>query len=87
MKTLRIFTLRNCPYCKQALSYIDELTETNEMYKGIKLEIIDEKEQKELADSYDYYYVPSFYYKEKKLSEGAVTMEKVQSLLNYVSEN
>ena len=81
---LTLFILRDCPFCKRALKYIDELKEEHPEYKEIELDIIDEREQKELADSYDYYYVPTFYLGEKKLHEGGIYKNEVQGLFEEV---
>ena len=81
---LTLFILRDCPFCKRALKYIDELKEEHPEYKAIELNIIDEEEQKELADSYDYYYVPTFYLGEKKLHEGGIYKNEVEDLFETV---
>jgi len=80
MKQIKLFILNNCPYCKQALQYLNEYQQ-EEIYKDIVIEKIEEREQKEIADQYDYYYVPSFYIDEKKVHEGAVTKEIVKNIL------
>jgi len=80
MKQKKLFILNNCPYCKQALQYLNEYQQ-EEIYKDIVIEKIEEREQKEIADQYDYYYVPSFYIDEKKVHEGAVTKEIVKNIL------
>jgi glutaredoxin len=81
---LTVFILRNCPFCKRALQYITELKKENPEFKNIKLDIIDEEERKELADSYDYYYVPTFYMGKEKLHEGAIYKKEVSALLQRV---
>ena len=81
---LTLFILRDCPFCKKALKYIDELKEEYPEFKSIELDIIDEQEQKKLADSYDYYYVPTFYLGEKKLHEGGIYKNEVQGLFEEV---
>ena len=81
---LTLFILRDCPFCKRALKYIDELKEEHPEFKSIELDIIDEQEQKALADSYDYYYVPTFYLGEKKLHEGGIYKNEVKDLFEMV---
>ena len=81
---LTLFILRDCPFCKRALQYIDELKEEHPEYKAIELNIVDEQEQKALADSYDYYYVPTFYLGEKKLHEGGIYKNEVKDLFEAV---
>jgi len=81
MKDLKLFILTNCPYCQQALKYIEELQQ-EEKYRDIKYQLIDERKEKALADSYDYYYVPTFYLDEKKVHEGIVSKEQVQAIFD-----
>jgi len=77
---LTLFVLNGCPFCKRALKYICELKEEHPEFKSIELDIIEEQEQKELADSYDYYYVPTFYLGKKKLHEGAIYKNELEDL-------
>jgi glutaredoxin len=79
MKAIKLFYLKNCPYCKQAQAWIDEL-KSRESYKCIEIEMIEESEQPEVANRYDYYYVPTFYVNGEKVSEGAVTLERVEEV-------
>jgi len=81
---LTLFILRDCPFCKRALKYIDELKEEHPEFKSIELDIIDEQEQKALADSYDYYYVPTFYLGGKKLHEGGIYKNEVEDLFKML---
>jgi len=83
MKKLRVFIQKQCPYCQAALRDLASLTQDS-AFSGIELEIIDELIERELADSYDYYYVPTFYYKEKKLHEGAIDKEELKAVLEAV---
>lgn len=73
-----------CPYCQQALKYLNEL-KSEEQYRDVQITIIDERKQPEVADAYDYYYVPTFYVDNVKVSEGAVTYDKVKEILNMAS--
>lgn len=83
MIDLTFFRLVNCPYCRQADKWIAELMDENPAYKDIHINHINEDEQADLADSYDYYYVPSFFLGEKKLHEGAATKEIIKKVLDY----
>jgi thiol-disulfide isomerase/thioredoxin len=80
MKPIQLFYLKNCPFCKRALSYIDELKK-QDACKHIRIEMIEESEQAELADRYDYYYVPTFYVDGEKVHEGGITKEEVEDIL------
>lgn len=84
MKDFKLFYLKSCPYCKRAMKYLEELREENPLYAQLELEMIEEKEQAALADTFDYYYVPTFYYKDEKLFEGAMKKEDVQKVLQQV---
>ncbi len=85
MKNLKLFYQPQCPFCKKALRYIDELQERPE-YRDIKIEMIDELAQPELADTYDYYYVPTFYIDEQKVHEGGVFPDEVEAIFKKVIE-
>jgi len=82
MKNILLFILRECPHCKRALTYINELQAENPEYRTIDMKIIDEKEEKALADSYDYYYVPTFYIDDIKIKEGVLTKEDIRDVFN-----
>lgn len=84
MAKLTLFYLRNCPFCKRALQYIDELKTEHEELRAIEIEMIEESEQPEVADRYDYYYVPTLYLGEEKLHEGGIYKEEVEALLRNV---
>ena len=64
MKELKMFMFEGCPHCKRA-------------YKYVPFVRIDEKKEPELADKYDYYYVPCFFAGDEKIAEGAPTEENV----------
>ncbi|NLJ70878.1 MAG: thioredoxin, partial [Clostridiaceae bacterium] len=69
------------PYCQKALKYLKEL-QTQEKYKYLEVEMINERKQPEIAEKYDYYYVPTFYVDEEKIHEGSAEIEDVQRVLN-----
>ncbi len=70
----------SCPYCKQAMKWMEELKSENAEYAGIDVTIIDEKKQPEISDQYDYYYVPTYFIDGNKVHEGAASKEKVESV-------
>lgn len=69
MNTVKLFFLPDCPYCLRALRAISELCAENPAYEIIEIEKINERQQPEIADSYDYYNVPTFFYGDEKLFE------------------
>lgn len=77
MSEFRLFYLEFCPYCREVFGYIDELKQEYPELNKIHLEMLDERKNLELSDSLDYYYVPTFYYGDQKLFEGAMTKEEV----------
>jgi thiol-disulfide isomerase/thioredoxin len=83
MKPIKLFYLKNCPFCKRALSYIDELKKREE-YKEIVIEMIEESEEPEIADRYDYYYVPTFYVEGEKVHEAGITQDEVEDIFKKV---
>lgn len=82
MKELTLFYLEHCPYCKRARGNMEELKGENPAYADIPVNMIEEIEQRELADQYDYYYVPTFYLDGEKISEGAVDRDGVKAVLD-----
>lgn len=82
MKPVKLFYLRNCPYCKKALSYIEEACQAEPALRDVKIEMIEESEQPEVADKFDYYYVPCFYVDGKKVHEGGIWPDEVKEVLH-----
>lgn len=69
MKEIELFYLQGCPYCKNAKAAIDALTAEHAAYADISIRWIDERAEAALADSRDYYSVPTLYYNGEKLYE------------------
>lgn len=69
MKELELFHLRNCPYCINARKAIAELLEDTPAFGEISIKWIEESQEPVLANSRDYYYVPTLYFQGKKLYE------------------
>jgi len=81
---LTLFVLEHCPFCRRARQYIEELKEEYPEFQSIEIDIIDEEKQKELADSYDYYYVPTFYLGKQKLHEAGINKDEVKELFKFI---
>ena len=75
MKPVLMFTLAGCPYCREALAWMDALRRAHPEYAAVPLTLVDEREQPDVANAYDYWYVPTFYVGADKLHEGAATPE------------
>jgi thioredoxin 1 len=86
MKPVQMFIQKSCPYCKQALSWMEELKNENPEFSKVEVEIIDELEQPDLAGQYDYYYVPTYYIKGTKVHEGKASRDIVKDVYNKARE-
>lgn len=75
-----MFMLKNCPHCQRAIKIMDQLM-LKEEFKNIEIKMIDEQKHSDIADRYDYYYVPTYYIDDKKVHEGVPTKEKLQLVL------
>lgn len=80
MKKILMFELKNCPHCHLANRLLDELLQ-EERYQGIEIQRVEEEEQSDLANSYDYYYVPCFYVDGVKVHEGHIERDGVIEVL------
>ncbi len=81
MKTIRLFYLKNCPFCRRALQYIEELRAEHPEFSALEIEMIEESEQAALAGQFDYYYVPTFYVDGVKVHEGGIYKPEVERIL------
>ena len=81
MKELLFFYMNGCPHCRKAETYLSELMKEKK-YANVKIRRVEERKEKELADSYDYWYVPSFFLGKDKLHEGTPTKEQIQAVLD-----
>ena len=85
MKKITLFYLENCPFCKKAFAYIEDLKQ-QAIYKPVEIELIEESEQAELANQYDYYFVPTFYVDGIKVHEGGVYQNEVEEIFKKALE-
>ena len=86
MKPVKLFYLKTCPFCKKALRYIDEAKAAHPELADVAIEMIEEFEQPAVADSYDYYYVPTFYVNGVKVHEGGIYPDEVERILRQAHE-
>ena len=61
MKKVTCFYLPSCPYCRQATVCLNELIAENPEYGKVEFEYINEMEDPEIADQYDYQANPSMF--------------------------
>ena len=80
MKPVKLFYLKNCPFCRKALRYIDEVKAAHPELAAVDIELIEESEQPAVADGYDYYYVPTFYVDGVKVHEGHAERADVEAV-------
>ena len=81
MKEILLFVLKGCPYCKEALEWQRQLQEQFPELAALDIRLVDEREQADMAEGYDYYYVPCYFVGGVKMHEGAATKEKVEAAL------
>ena len=86
MKDVKLFYLKNCPFCKKAISYIESLKAQHQELAQVEIEMIEESEQADVADKFDYYYVPTFYVDGVKEHEGGIYPEEVEEILRKALE-
>ena len=69
MKNLTVFYLENCPYCRKAADAVKELKAENPDFEKVEAEWIEESRNPEIAEKYNYYYVPCVFLGGEKLYE------------------
>lgn len=63
------------------MDYLRSLKEEHSAFQKLEIEMIDENKEKERANQYDYYYVPTLYFDEVKVHEGILNRAKLETLL------
>ena len=86
MKDIKMFMFETCPHCRKAREFMAEILAAHPEYKEIPFEMVDEKKHPEIADKYDYYYVPTFFVGGEKVHEGVPTKEAVEAVFKKASE-
>lgn len=81
MKKVLMFRFEGCPYCRAAEDWIQEVTRECPELSAVEIERVDEKKHPDIADQYDYWYVPTFYMDGKKVHEGACSKAIVERVL------
>lgn len=87
MKKITIFYLERCPFCKRAFKFIEELKAEHSEYADIQIETIEETEQPQIADKFDYYYVPTFYLEDEKIHEGGIYKDEIKKIFDAALQN
>ncbi len=86
MKPVKLFYLKDCPFCKKALRWMDEARAAHPELAAVEVELIEESEDPATADQYDYYYVPTFYVGGEKVHEGGIWPDEVEAVLRKALE-
>ncbi len=60
---------------------MDEVKQEHPELQAVQVEMIEERKNPEISDSYDYWYVPTFFVDGKKVHEGAASKEIVENVL------
>lgn len=81
MKKVTMFYLENCPHCKKAFGFVEDLKNKNNDYKDIQIECIEETRNAKIASTYDYYLVPTYYVDGIKAHEGVPSLDKIENVL------
>ncbi|MGI6192829.1 MAG: glutaredoxin family protein [Christensenellales bacterium] len=82
MQKLLMFYMATCPHCKRAFAYEEELKKRRPELASVEVERIDEREEPELADKYDYWYVPTYFMGEERLFSGSPTPEDIERVFD-----
>ena len=81
MKEILMFVQKDCPHCKRALKWQEVLTEKfHPEWAQVPIRMVDELEQPEVAQAYDYYYVPTYFIVGVKVHERPVTQQDVEKV-------
>lgn len=82
MKQIKMFMFDSCPHCKLALKVMKELEAENPNYAKLDIVMINEQKQPEIADQYDYWYVPTYYVGDDKVHEGHAEKSDVKKVFD-----
>jgi len=93
MKSVTMFVMTGCPYCRQAKRALAELREEQPELQAVEVQEVNENKNPALADQYDYYYVPSMFLGTEKLYEAhpgesySECKEQVERVLKEACKN
>ena len=80
MKEVKLFMFEGCPHCRRAQELMAEILKENPGYARVPLAVIDERVHPEIAEKYDYYYVPTFFVGGEKLMEGVPSRAAIEQV-------
>lgn len=74
MKKITMFYLEDCGYCHKARQAMNELKEENPQYQPLEIKMVEESQEPEYADQFDYYATPTYYVDDQKIFEAHIGM-------------
>jgi len=80
MKQVLYFYLNGCPYCRQAERWTEEVLREHPEYAAVEVRKVEERREWDFANTFDYYYVPTFYVDGVKVHEGAASKAAIESV-------
>ena len=88
-KNLTIFYLPDCPYCVKARRAVDELKAEFPKYEAIQVNWLNERSVPDIAEQFDYYYVPTVASNSSILYEAqpGQTYNEIKAHLKNIFEN
>ncbi len=81
MKQVKLFHFESCPYCRDAIQWMEELQREQPALARVRVERIDEQLEPEKIKGYDYWYVPTFFVDDVKAHEGVASKAIVERVL------
>jgi glutaredoxin len=80
MKQVLYFYMEGCPYCRQTDRWMRDVLQEHPEYADVEIRKVDEQRERAFADSFDYYYVPTYYVDGVKVHEGVASRRVVESV-------
>lgn len=86
MKPILMFYMETCPYCREARAWMREIVQEHPEYAKIPLEMVEERERPDVAEQYDYWYVPTYFVGGEKAHEGAASRAMIEAVYRRAFE-
>ena len=86
MKELTLFYFDECPHCRRAFKWQEELFEEYPEFRDVPLKLVNEIKEADYADTFDYYYVPTYYLDGVKLHEGVTSKALIEDAFRKALE-
>lgn len=81
MSQITMYHFEGCPACSNAKQWIRELRQEKPDLKDVLVELVDVYKTPNFKAPAPFQYVPTFFVDGKKVLEGAVSKDKVESIL------